>query len=195
MARPTVTASSSLAAPITSIAMALLAPSASCCICRARSAQAPASSAANSAGSGRTPEAPLASSSTVSLVDMQPSVSSRSNVVAHRAAQRGVQLAGRQVGVGGEHDQHGGQRRGQHGGALGHAADRRSRCPATAQVLGTVSVVRMASAAAGAAVRGRRGHRGVDPGQQLVHGQPLADQAGRADGDLARADSPAGRAR
>ena len=73
--------SSSLAAPITSMAMALLAPSASCCICMAWLAQTPATSVPNSAGSGRTPEAPLASSSTVSLVDMQPSVSSRSNVV------------------------------------------------------------------------------------------------------------------
>ena len=108
---------------------------------------------------------------------------------AHRVAQRGVQLAGRQVGVGGEHDQHRGQRRGQHGGALGHAADHVARARHRAglghRVGGPDRVGR-----GRAAVRRRRGHRGVDPGQQLVHGQPLADQAGRADGDLARADSP-----
>ena len=87
-ARPAVTASSSLAAPTTSIAIALLAPSASACSWRARSAQTSVSTAANSPAAGRVPAAPLASSSTVSLVDMQPSVSSRSNVtlVASRSA-------------------------------------------------------------------------------------------------------------
>ena len=68
--------------------MTLPAPSASSCIWRARSAQTPVSSPANSPGSGRTPDAPLASSRTVSLVDMQPSVSSRLKVwpVAARSA-------------------------------------------------------------------------------------------------------------
>src|SRR5260370_186349 len=64
------------------MAMALPAPSAPSGSCRARSAQPCVSSAANFSGSGLTPAAPLASSSTVSLVDMHPSVSSRSNVVA-----------------------------------------------------------------------------------------------------------------
>src|SRR5690606_31498436 len=67
-ARPTVTASSSEAAPITSMAMALLAPSASTRSCLARSAQTSVTFCSNSARSGRTPAAPLDSSSTVSLV-------------------------------------------------------------------------------------------------------------------------------
>ena len=54
--------------------------------------------------------------------------------------------------------------------------------------LGTVSVVMMASAAAAPAVPGEPAGGGVDPGQQLVHRQPLADQTGRADGDVAGAD-------
>src|SRR5215467_4192772 len=87
-ARPTVTASASLAAPTTSIAISLPAPSASAWSCRARSAQTSVSTPVNSPMLGRTPDAPLASSSTVSLVDMQPSVSSRSKVtlVAARSA-------------------------------------------------------------------------------------------------------------
>ncbi len=87
-ARPAVTASASLAAPTTSTAISLLAPSASAWSWRARSAQTSVSTAANSATPGEVPAAPLASSSTVSLVDMQPSVSSRSKVtrVASRSA-------------------------------------------------------------------------------------------------------------
>jgi hypothetical protein len=53
---------------------------------------------------------------------MQPSVSSRSKVVC-TAPQRAVELPGAQIGIGGEHDQHRGERSGcQHGRALGHAA-------------------------------------------------------------------------
>src|SRR5262249_48432334 len=70
-ARPAVTASVSSAAPTTSIAMSLPAPSASACNCRARSAQTAVSARVNSPVSGRSPAAPLASSRTVSLVDMQ----------------------------------------------------------------------------------------------------------------------------
>ena len=55
-------------------------------------------------GPGAAPDAPLASSSTVSLVDMQPSVSSRSKVTrGRRRAARRPGSAGVQVGVGGEH--------------------------------------------------------------------------------------------
>ena len=50
-------------------------------IWRASVAQACATSALNSSGSGSTPEAPEAMSSTVSLVDMQPSTSMRLNEV------------------------------------------------------------------------------------------------------------------
>ena len=87
-ARPAWTASSSLAAPMTSTMIILLAPSASSWSCRARSAQTSVSIRVKSASSGVTPEAPLAISSTVSLVDMHPSVSSRSKLarVASRSA-------------------------------------------------------------------------------------------------------------
>src|ERR1035441_9734716 len=68
-------------APATSIVMALLAPSASCCIWPARSAHAAVSSSVKSPGSADTCAAALASSRTASFVDMQPSVSSRSNVL------------------------------------------------------------------------------------------------------------------
>ena len=54
-------------------------------------------------------------------------------------------------------------------------------------VFGTVSVVMMARAASGAAVARQRG-TAARPGE-AVHRQPLADQAGRADGDVDRAES------
>ena len=90
-ARPACTASSSLAAPMTSTMIILPAPSASSWSWRARSVHTSVSIAVKSASSGAAPEAPLASSSTVSLVDMQPSVSIRSNevrVASRRAASR-----------------------------------------------------------------------------------------------------------
>src|SRR5271165_59505 len=87
-ARPAVTASASEAAPTTSIVIIFSAPSASSWSCRARSAHTSVSARMNSFFSGDTPAAPLAISSTVSLVDMQPSVSSRSKftAVAERSA-------------------------------------------------------------------------------------------------------------
>ncbi|KIX78260.1 hypothetical protein SF23_07620 [Streptomyces sp. MBRL 10] len=81
MERPTSTASSSLSAPITSMRMSLLAPSASPISWRARSPQTLCTASANSSYAGTRPDAPDASSSTVSLVDMQPSESTRSKVV------------------------------------------------------------------------------------------------------------------
>ncbi len=73
----------------TSIAMSLVAPSASASSCRARSAQ----SRVDRGGELRRrrasrPDAPLASSSTVSLVDMQPSESTRSKVTRGGGPQR-----------------------------------------------------------------------------------------------------------
>ena len=79
------------------------------------------------AGSGVIPLAPLASTVTVSLVDMQPSESSRSKltrVAARSAVSRSSALATR---VGGEHDEHGGELGGEHAGALGHARRPTSR--------------------------------------------------------------------
>jgi hypothetical protein len=60
-------------------------------------------------------------STTVSFVDMQPSESSRSNVVRTRP-QRGVRIGDDRVG--GQYAEHGGQARAQHAGALCHAAQR-----------------------------------------------------------------------
>ncbi len=86
MDRPTSTASPSVSAPTTSMRMSLLAPSASPISWRARSSQTVRTASAKASYAGTWPEAPEASSSTVSLVDMQPSESTRSKVV--RVAER-----------------------------------------------------------------------------------------------------------
>jgi hypothetical protein len=79
--RATSTASSSVAAPTTSIAMSCAEPSASRSSWPARSAHTCRTASSKAASSGAVPLAPDAMSSTVSLVDWQPSESSRSNVV------------------------------------------------------------------------------------------------------------------
>ena len=87
--RATSTASSSVAALSAVIAISWSAPSASLSSCMARSVQAWVSASVKSAGDGVIPLAPLASTVTVSLVDMQPSESSRSKltrVAARRAS-------------------------------------------------------------------------------------------------------------
>ena len=66
---------------------------------------------------------PEASSTTVSLVDMQPSESARSKVTRVASRRTTSSSSAGTVGVRGEDHQHGGQARGQHAGALGHAAD------------------------------------------------------------------------
>ncbi len=212
-ARPTVTASFSLAAPMTSMVIIFCAPSASSWSWRARSAHTSVSVTVNSPTSGRTPVAPLASSSTVSLVDMQPSVSSRSKVPATADRSAASSSAGGQIRVGGQHAQHGGQRRRDHARALGHAPDGpggggglggrgglgerlppRSRGGLGGWLPRDNTEGDLDHGVGGpdrvggeqAARPGHRGDRGVDARQQLVHGQPLADQPGRADGDLAR---------
>ena len=139
-------------------------------------------------GVGCRSEAPLASSSTVSLVDMQPSASIRSKVTrtaARSAASRAVVVGD---GVGGDHDEHGGHRRGEHARALGDPADRPAAASASAACLATVSVVMIAVAAAARPRRRRPAPRRprVDAGQQLAHRQQLADQAGGADRDVDR---------
>ena len=78
--RATTTASSSLAAPVTRTVIRLVTPSASACIRAARSRQTCVSAAVNAAGSASTPDAPDESSSTVSLVDIEPSMSRRSKL-------------------------------------------------------------------------------------------------------------------
>ena len=89
--RPTSTASSSVAAFRVVIAISWSAPSASASSCIARSVQARVSAAVKSSADGVMPLAPLARTVTVSLVDMQPSESSRSKltrVAARSAASR-----------------------------------------------------------------------------------------------------------
>jgi hypothetical protein len=88
-ARATATAASSVPAPTTVTAMSWLAPSASATSARASCAHASVTASASCSGVGRTPDAPDASSATVSFVDMHPSESTRSNVTrvaARRAA-------------------------------------------------------------------------------------------------------------
>ena len=92
-ARPTSTASSSLAAPRTVIVMSCSDPSASESSSMVRSWQTARTASANSAAAGVTPAAPEAISSTVSLVDMQPSESSRSKVVRVAARRAAAQVA------------------------------------------------------------------------------------------------------
>ena len=194
IARPTSTASSSLAAPVTSIATSLVAPSASASSWAARSAHTAARRRRRSRpASGVCPEAPAASRATVSLVDMQPSASSRSKVVPGRRRSDSVGGRGVDDGVGGDHAQHRRQRR--------VRACRRPwpcRRPSsrrgwvTTAVLATVSVVRIASAASAPPSASSAATAAVDAGEQLVHRQPVADQAGRADDHLAGPDRPSG---
>jgi hypothetical protein len=79
-ARPAVSASSTVAALRTVIAMSLVEPSASASSCMARSVAAATSASVNSSAPGLMPLAPLASTITVSLVDRQPSESTRSTL-------------------------------------------------------------------------------------------------------------------
>src|SRR3954447_2388603 len=77
-ARPAASASATLAALCTVIAMSFVEPSASASSCIARSVAAAVSASVSSSAVGVTPLAPLATASTVSLVDRQPSESTRS---------------------------------------------------------------------------------------------------------------------
>ena len=72
-ARAAASAAASLTAPETVMAMSWVAPSASATRRRPRRARSSVRAPPSSAGEGRAPEAPEASSRTVSLVDMQPS--------------------------------------------------------------------------------------------------------------------------
>ena len=100
---------SSEAAPVTVTVTRLVTPSASACSCAHRSSQTRSTASSRSVCGGAIPLAPDASNSTVSLVEQQPSMSSRSNVRAAGAAQRLIER--RRIGdrVGGQHTQHGGQ--------------------------------------------------------------------------------------
>ena len=80
MLRAIFTAAASLGAPETWMVISFFAPSPSRAIMRASvsiTSVTPSSTASNSLGSGRTPDPPLASSSSVSLVDVSPSTDMR----------------------------------------------------------------------------------------------------------------------
>src|SRR4051794_15181855 len=79
-ARPAVSASWTDAAPQTVMAMSLVEPSASASSCIARSVAAAVSASVISSAVGATPLAPFARARTVSLVDRQPSESTRSTL-------------------------------------------------------------------------------------------------------------------
>ena len=72
---------------------------------------------------------PLASTSTVSLVDVQPSTVMALNDTSTAARSAARSMLGSTDGVGGAQRQHGGHVGGQHGRALGHGADREPVAP------------------------------------------------------------------
>ena len=73
---------SSVVVPVTVTATRLVTPSASACICCAKSAQASRTASSNSCWVGVIPDAPDASNNTVSFVEVDPSMSRRSKVTA-----------------------------------------------------------------------------------------------------------------
>ena len=85
--------------------------------------QASSSAGPSAAGDGLAPR-PLASTSTVSLVDVDPSTVIVLNDAATASASAVVQRGGVDRGVGRAQGEHGGHVRRQHGGTLGHAPHR-----------------------------------------------------------------------
>ena len=115
-------AAPSLSAPTTRTCATLVVPSASSTICSASDVQTSLSAAVNDASEGSAAR-PLASTSTVSLVEVQPSTVMTLNETSTAARRAAVQHLGRRDGVGGAQRQHRGHVRRQHGRALGHGAD------------------------------------------------------------------------
>ena len=155
--RPTSTASSSVAALTDSIAMSWLAPSASSCSCCGEFVADLGDGGVELGRSGATPDAPLASSDDLvvgrhAAVGVQPIEGD-----ARRGAQRGVERRGVDDGIGRDHDEHGGEARREHSGALCHAADRPAVAAARLSRFGRVSVVMIAL---GGIERRRRAERG-----------------------------------
>src|SRR3954462_2622315 len=93
-ARPAVRASSPPAALRTVIAMSLVEPSASASSCIARSVAAEVSASVNASADGWIPLAPLARTITVSLVERQPSESTRSRLTAVACFSAGCRTSG-----------------------------------------------------------------------------------------------------
>ena len=162
IARPTSTASGSLAAPVTSIVIALLAPSASACIwvARSRAGRRQQRGELGRVGRAAARAAGQQQHRVVgghAAVGVQP-VEGRPD----RVAQRVVQGRRRQVGVGGQHHQHRGERRGEHRRALRHAADLVAGAADGAGLrhrVGGPDRVRRGQPAVGCGLRGRGGRR------------------------------------
>ncbi len=102
--------------------------------------------------------------------------------------QRPLQVRGGHHRVGGEDDEHGGQRRRQHARALGHPAHHVPVGPPRGLLRPGVGGHHRAGGGE-PAVAGQRGGGPVHAVQQPGDGQSLPDQAGGADGHLARADT------
>ena len=117
---------------------------------------------------------------TVSLVDMQPSESMRSNVVRGGGAQHAVEHARLDHGVGRHHDEHRRQGRARACRRPWPCRRRSSRRGPTGLLVHGVGGLDGDGGVLTAVGRQRR--RGcVDAGEQEVHGEQLADEAGGAD--------------
>ena len=186
MTRAAVSASSSLAAPVTVTVTRLVTPSASACSCAHRSSQTRSTASSRSAWLGAISLAPEASSRTVSLVEQLPSMSSRSKVRRSGPPQRLLERRRIGDGVGGDHTQHGGQRRRQHAGTFGHSADGPLVLMVQRNLFG--DGVGGHDGMSGIVAAGEPAmhlvHDVTHPGKHLVHGQPIADQTGGTNGDL-----------
>ena len=186
-ARATVTASSTVAARVDGRPRCSWStPSASSTSCRARSAQTDSTATSSASSPGSTPDAPEASSSTVSLVDMQPSESTRSNVVLvagrSTASSRSAGTTASVVRTTSMVASPGASMP----APLAMPPTRKPPAPTASDCLGTdVGGHDRASRVVGAG-HGEQRHGRVDPGEQPVDRQPVADQAGRADGDVDR---------
>ena len=158
-----------------------------------RDRRTPARSAsAKSSGSGRCRSAPL-DSSTHGVVGRHAAVGVDAVEGLPRGrAQRLVGGDGVDLGVGGDHAQHRRQSRARACPAPLAMPPTVHPSPVTTACLATVSVVRIASAASAPPSVGQARRPRVDAGEQRGHRQPLADQAGRADRDLAGADAQRG---
>ena len=170
------------------MAMSWSAPSASRSSCMARSVQSWVSASVKSGSGGVIPLAPLAISVTVSLVDMQPSESSRSKLTRVAARSAGSRsAAGTTASV---------VRTTSIVASCGASMPAPLAIPPTDQpapsttaCLLTESVVMIASAAPLPAVGRQPVVRRVDAGEQVLAVVGEADQPGRADDDVDRADA------
>ena len=150
------------------------------------------SASVKSGSDGVIPLAPLASTVTVSLVDMQPSESSRSKVTrvaARSAASRSA--AGTTASVVSTTSIVASCGASMPAPLAIPPTDQPA--PSTTTCLLTESVVMIASAASVAAVAAQRGVGRVDAVEEVLAGVGQADQPGGADDDVDRADAEVGR--